>query len=408
MGPLEGTEHKLIAEMPPSWRQECDCSTTLALERFISGVTGIGQCDACAPMFTDEPVTLATWLHITDRCNLRCAYCYLEHRPADMTLETGYAAIDTTFRAAQTYGYRQIRLKYAGGEPLLRFPLVAELQQYAQALAISHRIALDGVVLSNGTLLTSEIITTMQVLGLRLMISLDGLGSAHDCQRSYPGAHGSATDVIRGIECAISHSLYPHISVTVSGRNAAGLPDLVAWLLSHNLSFNFNFYRENSCSSCYADLHLEEATIIEAMLASYKVIEDYLPACSSHWGLIDRAHLEFPHTRPCSACYSYLVFDDQGRVFCCPMHMQYPVATVDDNDPLALVRTSTHILQNPSVDEKEGCGTCAWKYVCAGGCPITTQRATGRYDRPSPHCSIYTALYPEAMRLEQLCRQRVR
>ena len=24
---------------------------------------------------TEDPATLTAWLHITDRCNLRCAYC---------------------------------------------------------------------------------------------------------------------------------------------------------------------------------------------------------------------------------------------------------------------------------------------------------------------------------------------
>jgi len=44
-------------------------------------------------------------------------------------------------------------------------------------------------------------------------------------------------------------------------------------------------------------------------------------------------------------------------------------------------------------------GLCGW---CAGGCPLATYRATGRYDVKSPNCNIYRALFPEALRLEGL------
>ena len=55
-----------------------------------------------------------------------------------------------------------------------------------------------------------------------------------------------------------------------------------------------------------------------------------------------------------------------------------------------------------SVDEKEGCRDCQWRYWCTGGCPLQTFRATGRYDLKSPNCSIYQAIFPEVLRLEGL------
>jgi uncharacterized protein len=80
-------------------------------------------------------------------------------------------------------------------------------------------------------------------------------------------------------------------------------------------------------------------------------------------------------------------------------------ATVTDiwsNDPLTDLRLDKGGLQNPSVDEKEGCRDCEWKYWCAGGCPALTYRATGRFDVKSPNCNIYKALFPEVLRLEEM------
>ncbi|MEH1950557.1 MAG: radical SAM protein [Nostoc sp.] len=348
------------------------------------------------------PETLTAWLHITDRCNLRCDYCYLPHEAKDMSIDIGKAAIESTFRSATLNNYRRVKLKYAGGEALLCSPLIKDLHLYAQSLSKETDIILDGVVLSNGTLITPEIIEMLQILNLRLMISLDGLSNFHDIQRSYASGKGSFQDVERGINIALKNGLIPDISITVSGRNAEGLPDLLEWILEYNLPFSLNFYRENELSASYEDLQLEESRLIEGMLAAFKVIELKLPSRSLLGSLIDRANLASPHKRTCGVGQSYLVFDYKGQIAKCQMQLHKTISASKTQDPLTLVRQDKAGIQNLSVEEKEGCRTCEWKYWCTGGCSLATFKATGRYDIQSPNCNIYKALYPEALRLEGL------
>lgn len=355
-----------------------------------------------APAFTENPTTLAAWLHITEECNLACAYCYLPLRYAEMSPQIGRAAVEAIFRSALSYGYNAIKLKYAGGEPLLRFPLVTDLHRQARAVAERHGLALEGVILSNGTLLTAEIAQTILALDLQLTISLDGLGMYHDCQRHFPNGRGSFRAVTRAIELALSYGLTPNISITVSGRNASGLAELLAWVLERDLPFSLNFYRENGRSASHNDLQLEEKRIIEGMLAAYKVVEENLPRHSLLAALADRANLAVPHLRPCSVGHSYLVFDSQGHVAKCQMEINHKVASVHDPNPLALVRESANGVQNPPVGEKEECSQCQWRYWCAGGCPLMAHRTVGRYEARSPNCNIYKVLYPEIIRLEGL------
>jgi uncharacterized protein len=345
---------------------------------------------------------LSAWIHVTDRCNLRCAYCYLPHKREDMSLETGLAVVDAVFRSAVKHGYKKVKLKYAGGEPLLRFDLVEELHRYAQQQADKHGIELDGVVLSNGTLLTEALISDIQSLNLRLMISLDGVGGWHNLQRPYAGGRGSFEDVAAGIERALVHGLIPDISVTVSGRNAAGLPEVVAWMLERELPFSINFYRQNDFSVSHEDLKLDEEKIIAGMRAAFKVIEKNLPKHSLLASLTDRANLAVPHERTCAAGRDYLVFNQHGGVAKCQMQMTEPLTDLHVEDPLAVVRDDKLGLQNLPVDEKEGCRDCQWKHWCTGGCPLETYRATGRYDVKSPNCNIYKAIFPEVLRLEGL------
>ncbi|PHM08796.1 radical SAM/SPASM domain-containing protein [Nostoc sp. 'Peltigera malacea cyanobiont' DB3992] len=348
------------------------------------------------------PETLTAWLHITDRCNLRCDYCYLPHEAKDMSIDIGKAAIESTFRSATLNNYRRVKLKYAGGEALLCSPLIKDLHLYAQSLSKETDIILDGVVLSNGTLITPEIVEMLQILNLRLMISLDGLSNFHNMQRSYASGKGSFEDVERGIKIALKNGIIPDVSITVSGRNAEGLPDLLEWILEYNLPFSLNFYRENELSASYEDLQLEESRLIEGMLAAFKVIELKLPNRSLLGSLIDRANLASSHKRTCGVGQSYLVFDYKGQIAKCQMQLHKTISASKTQDPLTLVRQDKAGIQNLSVEEKEGCRTCEWKYWCTGGCSLATFKATGRYDIQSPNCNIYKALYPEALRLEGL------
>lgn len=345
---------------------------------------------------------LSAWLHLTDRCNLRCSYCYLPHVREDMSSETGHAAIDAIFRSAVANGFKQVKLKYAGGEPLLRFALVEELHTYSQQLAERNGIELEGVVLSNGTLLTAEMIEKLRSLGLRLMISLDGLGQYHDSHRPYAGGRGSFADVAEAVDLALANGLTPNISVTVSSRTAEGLPEIMAWILDRDLPFSLNFYRENELSASHEDMQLDEKKIINGMLAAFKVVEENLPRRPFLGGIIDRANLSAAHTHTCGVGQNYLVFDQNGQVAKCQMHIRKPVTDIHAEDPLALIRADQIGIQNLPVLEKEGCKTCEWKNWCTGGCPLATHRATGRYDVKSPNCNIYKALFPEALRLEGL------
>lgn len=344
---------------------------------------------------------LSAWLHITDRCNLRCDYCYLPHDKVDMSWDTAKAAVDSIIRAAHEGGYKQIKLKIAGGEPLLKFELVQRVLGYAKAETKRHQLILDAVVLSNGTLMDLAKAHILKQLGARVMISLDGLHEVHDCQRKYIGGKGSFQQVENTLDILQTLAIPIDISITVSSKNAHGLADLVDYLLQRDLFFAFSFYRENDLSQGDKALRLETQTIIDGLMAAYKIIENYLPNYNLLASLADRANLSQAHKQTCSASNSYLVYTPEGNISQCQMQLDKPVASVHTIQPLEAIR-SDQSLVNLSVDEKQGCNTCNWKYWCAGGCPIETHRVTGRYDVKSPNCEIYKAIFPEVVRLEAL------
>jgi uncharacterized protein len=339
---------------------------------------------------------------MTNRCSLRCDYCYLHKSRQDLSDERGLQAIRAIFHSAQTGGFQHVKLKYAGGEPTLVFQRLLALHDQARRLAEASGITLDGVVLSNGVAISEQMIDALQERGLRLAISLDGTGPQHDAQRHFANGRGSFKYVERSLERLARHGLHPSITVTLSSRNLESLPETIRYLLEGGLLFSLNFYRENECARPYEDLQLEEQRLIEALSAAYQVIEQHLPAHSLLNSLADLARMGMPHDLACGVGYAYLVIDQTGAISRCHMEMDQPLTKIDDPDALERIRNSPLGTQNISVDQKAGCCECQWRYWCAGGCPKLTFRMTGRCDVPSPNCRIYQAVFPKILRLEGL------
>ncbi|QBD79922.1 SPASM domain-containing protein [Ktedonosporobacter rubrisoli] len=344
--------------------------------------------------------TLTAWLHVTNECNLRCHYCYLQKTHEDMSAETGRKAIEAIFRSALRHQIKHVRLKYAGGEASLHLRNVLALHDYAAQLAHEHDIGFAAVLLSNGVTIPQKTIEQLKARQIDVMISLDGLGIYHDSQRQFANGYGSARYVLRTIERLLASELIPHISVTVSQRNLQGLPALIEYILERDLPFSLNYYRDNECSAHIADLRFADEQIIAAMREVFAHIGDKLPARKLLGNLLDKANMHLPHRRTCGVGQNYLVIDQHGGVAKCQAEITHIVSTIRADDPLQEVREDSSGVQGPPVEEKEGCRTCTWRYWCTGGCPLLTYRATGRYDVKSPNCTIYTALFPEVLLLE--------
>ncbi len=355
-------------------------------------------CGETSSFAASPPQTLTAWLHVTNACNLDCPFCYVRKSSDSMSEAVGLATLEGLVHSARQGGFRALKLKYAGGEATLHFEMIQSLHRQAQRLCKQAGLALQAVVLSNGAPLTPAQVDWMLAQDVRMMISLDGVGDAHDRQRpSLDG--GSAFDALQhGVDdLLLPRGLRPQICVTVTGCNADDAAAAVRWALARRLAVSLNFYRQSAGAA--ADLALDEQRIIAGMRAAYAVFEEYLPEQPFLGGLLDRFQPQ-AHLQTCGVGRSYVVVDHQGRVGQCQMQLHHAQALGDDADWLA--HTAAGPIHNLAVDAKTGCRTCAFRYRCTGGCPLETFHAYGRFDSPSPNCRIYKALYPEALRLEGL------
>lgn len=346
-----------------------------------------------------QPQTLTTWLHVTNACDLDCPYCYVRKSSARLSETVGRTAIKAVFDTAVSHQFRQVKLKYAGGEATLHFKMIRTLHTLAQKRSEETGIGLTAVILTNGVNLRPNDIAWIKENNIRLMVSLDGVGELHDQFRSRRGGSGTFDRVAHTIDqLLLPQGIRPYITMTITRANAHGAADLARWaIVERQLPVNFNLYRQNLLSASKQELALEEETIIAGLKEAYAVIEEALPDKPILGGLLDRVQAS-AHTHTCGVGNNYLVISHTGQLAEC--HMRLEEATPLPHDLLAPDRLPT--IHNLSVDEKEGCRDCAFRYRCTGGCPLETHRATGRWDVKSPHCHIYKTLLPEVLRLQGL------
>lgn len=360
------------------------------------------------PVEDSPPAGMIAWLQVTNRCNLRCRYCFIPKTPENMSANTAEGIVDALFRSVLVHGFSRLLIKFTGGEALLNSRAVfaaidrveARRRELADRLPPSFQTRYE--LLSNGVVISDLRLRQLGERNIHLMISLDGLKRDHDAQRIFPDGSGSFVRVVRTLERVKRSGIPFNISAVITNLNVEGIPAFVEFLLKDEIPFVFDFYRENPCSAGDSSLKVDEERIIRSMKATYSVIELYLPPQSMLDSLMDMTRLGSLHDRPCGVGRSYVVFDPWGRAAKCQMDFENLVSDLSRPDPLADIRADLRGVQNPPVAEKPGCRACRWIRFCAGGCPLLAYRTSGSYSARSPYCRVFKALVPEVIRLEGL------
>ena len=168
---------------------------------------------------------------VTDRCDLRCAYCMPERmvflpRAEVLSLEE----LDRLCTLLVHMGMTKLRL--TGGEPLVRkgfMELVAQLSRHLRSGEL-HDLTLT----TNGTRL-AEVADDLARCGVeRINVSLDTLDA--DAYRRLTHG-GDLAKVLAGLQAARAAGLKVKINaVALKADNVAELPEMVAW--AHGQGFD--------------------------------------------------------------------------------------------------------------------------------------------------------------------------
>jgi His-Xaa-Ser system radical SAM maturase HxsB len=143
-------------------------------------------------------------LVVTLRCNETCVYCHASRATmdavhTDMTPEVAEKAVDLILKSTSP----GITIEFQGGEPLVNFPVVRHVIEYALKKNESIGKSLEFTMVTNLSLMDEEKLKFLLANKVQICTSIDGPEHLHDKQRRLPGvgksAHRAATQWIKRI-----------------------------------------------------------------------------------------------------------------------------------------------------------------------------------------------------------------
>jgi uncharacterized protein len=305
--------------------------------------------------------TLSAIVSITQACNFDCTYCcqadVLDGRT--MTAETGYQTAVWLAARAKEIGARTIEIAFMGGEPLLQPRRIEQIVERVKRDA-GPDIEVRFSLITNGLFLTRELVEKWVPMGLKgAQVTLDGDEHTHSLtRRSRKGEDTFQTIFDNVVAC---HDL---IKIAVNGNfqpdTVEGFPRLMTKLREAGLAgvtVSFTPALEalgapegagsGTCTIAGSRPELMLALNDEAIRQGFAARDPQrIGPCSLH-----RHHT--------------FAVDVDGHLYKCPAFVGKPEWAVGDATS-GLDDRYDEILSR--VGSLSGCGSCAHRPDCAGGC----------------------------------------
>lgn len=150
------------------------------------------------PELIDNGHVRAVTMHMTERCNLMCKYCFSKDERNLNRLDEKTALEFCKWYAGQAIE-GEYEVTFFGGEPFLEPDLIEYIADNLTRLAPPKVKFVFGAT-SNGTLIRPEFEGMLKTYKIGVLMSTDGGQYSHDLYRTYPNGKGSFTDFIKGLE----------------------------------------------------------------------------------------------------------------------------------------------------------------------------------------------------------------
>ena len=366
----------------------------------------------------------------TLQCNFACGYCFQgdhddHNRHAHkMSLETAQAVVEHAARQMDAIHPERVSMTFFGGEPLLNLPVVYFLAEHVHAAATARGIRLSLSIITNGLLLTPEVVDRLVPYGLAgVKVTLDGDQAAHDLKRPLRGGQGTFDKIVANVR-AVAGKVKVSIGGNFDAENAASYPALLDFLAQQEFAaqiakVSFKPVMGGAAPSTPApSLPAAKPSRINGIIPLTAVAADGAPlggTCMTVAGAggvskgasaCDTCHFVdetmgflreetkkrgFPtidgvHMGPCEIHRQHAqTIGPDGALYACPGF------TGEATFATGHIATPQTPLQARAADRFDrigawrNCGDCSFIPVCAGGCSVASHTELGDLDTPACH-----------------------
>ncbi len=339
---------------------------------------------------------------LTGKCNLHCDYCFYAnemHGRPDLPKDEWFRFFE------ELKGLAVKDLVLSGGEVFVRkdlFELIDNL--------IENRMRYS--ILSNGTLITEEIIEKLTEKKRRLrldsiQVSIDGsCPEVHDKSRGV----GSFDKAIRGLRLLKEAGLPVTSRVTINRYNVDDLENVVKLLLDdiglYSIGTNDAVPMGAGCDN-QSSITLTPDQQLKAILKMHELDLKYEGRITASagplakwkmYGEMERAKAtgekpegwQMGYLTACGCHYSKISIHHDGIISPCNMLPGLEMGRIN-RDPIKKIWKNHKILKELKdrrqipMREVPGCEDCEWAEYCNGSCPGLPYTITGDFNRANTH-----------------------
>lgn len=328
---------------------------------------------------------------LTDNCNFKCDYCFSgRQRSASMNLAAGKKVIDLL--ASQARG--PVRITYFGGEPLLLFPLLKQMTSYAlrrQTKAVTFTFE----VVTNGSLLSKEILSFFKKHRFAVLFSFDGIEEAQDAHRILHNGGSTYSKALDNLKLLIESGLSLAVRPTVTPRNTSCLAQSVAFLFDLGVKhIAFDLAYESPWTKQHIRILKDQMSKV-ADLYLKKIMPDRedILIYPFHEAIVSKMTGD-PHPRCGGGKDSFYVSPDGDFLFCCWFRGR------DEKEVIARIGNlregfdtgkldALNRAVNDAAKNRFGCPECDYQKMCNKYCIAHNYLCTGNLFEVAPVVCAY-------------------
>ncbi len=318
-------------------------------------------------------------LHLTNRCNLACKYCYVDKKyPTDMTLDIAKQAIDMGVLSSKD----QMGISFFGGEPLIKKELIKEIVAYCEQIAEKKEIIFKYNLTTNGILLDEPFVFYAKEKKISIAISHDGIKEAHNTNRMDAGGNGSFDKVDDNCEVLLKHQPYASVILVITPNTVGSLYKGIVHLFNkgfRDLLVSFDYgakWDEKSMKGLENQYNRLSTLYYQKSIENHKFyLEPFETKMASY---IDNQR--FKATR-CILGKNQVSIAPDGNIYPCTQFINDPILLMG-NTSVGISRDISYLKDKEP--KEEACTQCVIRDRCIHNCSCINKQATGDINKVSP------------------------
>jgi uncharacterized protein len=367
--------------------------------------------------------TLKVTVLTTLQCNFACDYCIqgdhgdYNKTASKMSMEMAARVSAWTESRLDAVAPKRLVLTFFGGEPLLNMPVLYYMAERLHAASRARGIEILLNIITNGLLLTREMVERLNPLGLNgIKITLDGDRDAHNRSRPLRGGQGTFDKIVANVR-----EVAPLTRIAIGGNfdvdTADSYPALLDFLASQDFAPRLSkvtfkpVIREKtalakgripltaiSAEGKPLDKPLNGACMTSAGTGASRVCDTcnfvdekmtYLRDETKKRGF---ATADGVHMGPCEIHREHAhTIGPDGSLFACPGFAGEALQSTGHIDGRDEAYRTQALRNFERLSAWDMCHDCAFIPVCAGGCTVAAHNELGDMHAPNCHKPSFEA-----------------